>query len=94
MHRDILLPYIPSHIFPVNIQCLDQCDWAHLLKITVNHRTQIKQCGQVFHMQRIDHHTPVQSYLDIFRSWQKNKNYNTELDVKKTQIPFTTVMLA
>lgn len=49
----------------------------------MNHRTQIVQCEQVFHMQRIDHHTLVQSYLDTFRSWQENKNYKTELDIKK-----------
>lgn len=30
-----------------------------------------------------DHHTLTQSYLDMFRSWQKNKDYNTELHMKK-----------
>lgn len=49
----------------------------------MNHPTQIMPCGQVFHMQRIDHHTPVQSYLDMFGSWQKNKDYNTVLDIKQ-----------
>ena len=51
----------------------------------MNHRIQILQCGQDFHMQRLDHHTLTQSYLAILRSWQRNKNYNTELDVKKNQ---------
>lgn len=33
--------------------------------------------------ERIEHHTLVQSYLDIFRSWQTNKNYNTQLRINK-----------
>lgn len=33
--------------------------------------------------ERIEHHALVQSYLDIFRSWQKNKNYNTQLRINK-----------
>lgn len=49
----------------------------------MNHHTQIIRCEQDFHMQKIDHHTLIHTYLDIFRSWQKNKNYNTELDIKK-----------
>lgn len=59
-----------------------------IIVLLINHRTQIMQCGQVFHMQRIDHHALVQSYLDTFRSWQKNKNYNTELDIKTHTNPF------
>lgn len=42
--------------------------------------SQIMQCRQVCHMQKVDHYTPVQSYLDTFRTC---KNYNTELDIKK-----------
>lgn len=48
----------------------------------MNHHIQIMQCGRVFHMQRIDHHTLVQSYLDMFRSWQENKKLQKQLDVK------------
>lgn len=48
----------------------------------MNHIIQIIQCGQAAHMQRIDHHTLIQSYLLLFRSWQKNTNWNAELDIK------------
>lgn len=42
----------------------------------------------------MDHHTLVQSYLGIFRSWQRNKNYNTELRInKKAQILFSVLVL-
>lgn len=36
-------------------------------------------------MQRNEHHTLIYTYLDIFRSWEKNKSYSTELDVKKKE---------
>lgn len=55
----------------------------------------LNRCNRIFTCkERIDHHAPVQSYLDILRSWQKNKNYNTELHINKNaQILFKTVML-
>lgn len=55
-----------------------------LLKIIVlkNYCTQIMQCGLVFHMQSIDHHTLVQSYLDMFRFWQKK--IAIQSSIKKT----------
>lgn len=59
--------------------------------VLMNHRTQILQCGQDFHMQRTDHHTLIQSYLAILRSWQRNKNYNTELDIKNKKKTHTSL---
>lgn len=84
-----------THISHKHVVHGSACLWIFIeIMVHMNHRTQIMQCQQDFHMQRIDHHTLVLSYLDIFRPWQKNKNYNTELDIKKKpQIPFTTVML-
>lgn len=59
------------------------------------HHALIKQVQLDFTCkERLDHHALVQSYLDIFRSWQKNKNYNAELHINKNaQILFTAVML-
>lgn len=59
------------------------------------HHALIKQCNRVFTCkEKTDHHTLVQSYLGIFRSWQRNKNYNTELHInKKAQILFTMLAL-
>lgn len=46
-----------------------------LLKMIVhmNYCTQTMRWGLFFHMQSIDHHTLVKSYLDMFGSWQKTK---------------------
>lgn len=44
-------------------------------------------CWQFFTCKETENHTLMLSYLDLFRSWQKNKNYNTELDIK-TANPF------
>lgn len=59
------------------------------------HHALIKQCNGIFKCkEKTDHHTLVQSYLGIFRSWQRNKNYNTELHInKKAQILFTMLVL-
>lgn len=59
------------------------------------HHALIKQCNRVFTCkEKRDHHTLAQSYLGIFRSWQRNKNYNTELHInKKAQILFTMLVL-
>lgn len=44
--------------------------------------------------ERIERHALVQSYLDMFRSWQKNKNYNTQLRINKNaQILFFTAAM-
>lgn len=59
------------------------------------HHALIKQCNRIFTCkEKTDHHTLVQSYLGIFRPWQRNKNYNTELHInKKAQILFTMLVL-
>lgn len=48
------------------------------------HHALIKWCSRIFTCkEKGAYHTLLWSYLGIFRSWQRNKNYNTELHISK-----------